>query len=73
MSKKRKCSLQVLSDKNKMLYGTAAQLHYISEQGGWDEFMEKTSAEASRIAVQHVFREIEKAKFKTVSKNNKVS
>ena len=73
MSNKRKCSLKVLSDDNKLLHGTAAQLHYIKEQGGWDEFMKKTISDAAEIAVQHAFHEMDKAKFKSVSKKRKTS
>ena len=56
-----------------MLYGTAAQLHYISEQGGWDAFMKKVTTEAAEIAVRHTFKEIDKARFKPVRKKRKVS
>lgn len=73
MNKHEKCSLKVLSDDNKLLYGTAAQLHYIKEQGGWDSFIEKITSEAATIAVQHTFKEMEKAKFKPVSKKRKIS
>lgn len=73
MPKSKKCSLRVLSDDNKTLYGTAAQLHYISEQGGWDAFMKKVTSESAEIAVQHAFKEMEKARFKPVRKNRKVS
>ena len=73
MAKSKKCSLKVLSDDNKLLHGTAAQLHYISEQGGWDAFIEKTTAEAAEIAVQHVFKEMEKARFKVVRRKHNVS
>lgn len=67
---KKKCSLKVLSDKGKLLSGTAAQLHYISEKGGWDAFMEKTASDAARLAVAHAFKEMDKAKFKTVKKKS---
>ncbi len=73
MSNKRKCSLKVLSDDNKLLHGTAAQLHYIKEQGGWDEFMRKIISDATEIAVQHAFHEMDKAKFKSISKKRKIS
>ena len=73
MSKSRKCSLKVLSDDNKLLHGTAAQLHYVKEQGGWDSFIEKITSEAATVAVQHAFKEMGKAKFKTVSKKRKIS
>ena len=73
MTKSKKCSLRVLSDDNKMLYGTAAQLHYISEQGGWDAFMKKVTTEAAEIAVRHTFKEMDKAQFKPVRKKRKVS
>jgi hypothetical protein len=63
MSKQRKCSLKVLSDDNKLLHGTAAQLHYVKEQGGWDAFIENITTEAATVAVKHAFREMEKAKF----------
>lgn len=65
---KKKCSLKVLSNEGKMLSGTAAQLHYISEKGGWDAFMEKTVSDAAKLAVEHAFNEMKKAKFKTVQK-----
>lgn len=68
MRKAAKCSLKVLSADNKMLHGTAAQLHYISEQGGWDTFMQKTISDAAAVAVNYAFREFEKAKFKDISK-----
>lgn len=51
MGKQRKCSLKVLSDDNKLLHGTAAQLHYVKEQGGWDAFIEKITAESATVAV----------------------
>ena len=70
---KKKCSLHVLSDDGKMLHGTAAQLHYISENGGWDAFMEKTASEAAKLAVSHTFKEMEKAKFKTIKGKRKIS
>ena len=73
MSIKLKCSLKVLSDDNKLLHGTAAQLHYIKEQGGWDEFMRKIISDATEIAVQHAFHEMDKAKFKSISKKRKIS
>lgn len=73
MPKSKRCSLKVLSDDNKMLYGTAAQLHYISEQGGWDAFMKKVTTEAAEIAVRHTFKEMDKARFKPVRKKRKVS
>lgn len=73
MGTKRKCSLKVLSDDNQLLHGTAAQLHYIKEQGGWDAFIENLASESATIAVQHAFREMEKAKFKTTSKKRKIS
>lgn len=74
MGTKRKCSLKVLSDdNNKLLHGTAAQLHYIKERGGWDAFIEEITSEAATIAVQHAFKEMEKAKFKTASKKRKIS
>ena len=73
MPKSKRCSLKVLSDDNEMLYGTAAQLHYISEQCGWDAFMKKVTSESAEIAVQHVFEEMEKARFKPVRKNRRVS
>ena len=50
-----------------MLYGTAAQLHYISEQGGWDKFVKNLSESSAKIAVEHAFRELEKAKFRVIS------
>ena len=73
MGKQRKCSLKVLSDDNKLLHGTAAQLHYVKEQGGWDSFIEKITSEAATVAVQHAFKEMEKAKFKPVPKKRKIS
>lgn len=73
MGTKRKCSLKVLSDDKKLLHGTAAQLHYIKEEGGWDNFIEKITSEAAIVAVQHAFQEMEKAKFKSVSKKRKTS
>ena len=74
MAKKRKCSLQVPSDDGKRtLYGTAAQLHYIAENGGWDAFMEKTASDAAKLAVKHAFREMDKAKFKVTSNKNRKS
>jgi len=70
---KKKCSLKVLSDSGKTLSGTAAQLHYISENGGWDAFMEKTASDDAKLAVKHTFKEMEKAKFKTVKGKRKTS
>lgn len=67
---KKKCSLKVLSNDGKMLSGTAAQLHYISENGGWDAFMKKTVSDAAKLAVEHAFKEMDKAKFKTVKKKS---
>jgi len=34
----KKCSLRVLSLNGKVLTGTAAQLSYISQRGGWDKY-----------------------------------
>lgn len=73
MPKSKKCSLKVLSDDNKMLSGTAAQLHYIHEQGGWDAFIKRITTEAAEIAVQYTIKEMEKARFKSVSKTHKIS
>lgn len=70
---KKKCSLHVLSDNGKMLHGTAAQLHYISENGGWDAFIEKTVSDAAKLAVAYTFKEMEKAKFKTIKGKRKTS
>lgn len=73
MKTNRKCSLKVLSDDNQLLHGTAAQLHYIKEQGGWDTFIQKITSDAATVAVKHAFKEMEKAKFKSVSKKRKIS
>ncbi len=70
---KKKCSLHVLSDSGKTLHGTAAQLHYISENGGWDAFIAKTVSDAAKLAVEHAFREMDKARFKTVKGKRKTS
>ena len=40
----KKCSLRVMGDKGP-LYGTAAQLAYISKKGGWDEYHKELIAE----------------------------
>ena len=63
---RKTCSLKVLSDDGKMLHGTAVQLHYISEQGGWDKFVENLSAASAKVAVDYAFKELEKAKFKVI-------
>lgn len=73
MSKQRKCSLKVLSDDNKLLHGTAAQLHYVKEQGGWDAFIENITTEAATVAVKHAFREMGKAKFTSIPSKRKSS
>ncbi len=74
MGTNRKCSLKVLSDDNKLLHGTAAQLHYVKEQGGWDAFIEKITSDAATVAVKHAFKELDKARFKSVSnKKRKIS
>ena len=73
MSNQRKCSLKVLSDDNKLLSGTAAQLHHIKEQGGWDNFIKNITAEAATVAVKHAFKEMEKAKFKSIPSERKSS
>lgn len=69
----KKCSLHVLSNDGKMLSGTAAQLHYISENGGWDAFMEKTASDAAKLAVAHTFKEMQKARFKSIKGKKKTS
>ena len=38
-----------------------------------NSFIEKITSEAATVAVQHAFKEMEKAKFKTVSKKRKIS
>lgn len=73
MKTNRKCSLKVLSDDNQLLHGTAAQLHYIKEQGGWDAFIQKITSDAATVAVKHAFKELDKAKFKSVPKKRKIS
>lgn len=37
MKKHKKCSLKIYDGK-KMLYGAAAQSHYIKKKGGWDKY-----------------------------------
>lgn len=69
----KKCSLQVQSKNGNMLYGTAAQIKYVSDNGGWDAFISKITSDAAKIAVDHVFNEMKKAKFKTVKGKKKVS
>ena len=69
---KKKCSLQVPSkDGKSTLYGTAAQLKYVSDNGGWDA--SKITSDAAKVAVEHVFKEMKKAKFTTVKGKKKVS
>ncbi len=71
---KKKCSLQVPSkDGKSTLYGTAAQLKYVSDNGGWDAFISKITSDAAKVAVEHVFKEMKKAKFTTVKGKKKVS
>lgn len=62
----KKCSLKVLGDNGKTLRGTAAILHHVSNQGGWDAFIAKVSSEAAQVAVDHVFREMKKASFTSI-------
>lgn len=73
MKTNRKCSLKVLSDDNQLLHGTAAQLHYIKEQGGWDAFIAKLTSDAATVAVKHAFKELDKARLKPVPKKRKIS
>ncbi len=61
-----KCSLKVLSDNNELISGTAAVLHFLKQQGGWDKYIEEVTKEATSIAVDYVFKEMDKAKFKVV-------
>ena len=71
---KKKCSLQVPSkDGKSMLHGTAAQLKYVSDNGGWDAFISKVTSDAAKVAVEHVSKEMKKAKFTTVKGKKKVS
>lgn len=70
---KKKCSLQVQSKDGNMLYGTAAQLKYVSDNGGWDAFISKITSDAAKVAVDHVFKEMKKAKFTSVKGKKKVS
>ena len=62
----KKCSLKVLSNNGKTLSGTAAQLKYVSDNGGWDAYIEKVASDAAKIAVKHAFNNMKKAKFTKV-------
>ncbi len=59
----KKCSLRIVGDNGKILRGTAAQLHYISDRGGWDSFIEEIADNSARVAVKHAFKELMKSSF----------
>lgn len=51
MRSSKKCSLRVINKTTgKKLYGTAAQLHAISNAGGFDKFMKDYGEEILRAA-----------------------
>lgn len=53
----KKCSLRIVKD-NKVLYGTAAQLHKISQEGGWDLYHEKIVEKITQKVTKEVLNEI---------------
>lgn len=59
-----KSSIKVLSDSGKMLHGTAAQLKYVSDQGGWDKYHEKLAAKITNTVIKEMVKEQRKATYK---------
>lgn len=53
----KKCSLKIYNGKN-MLYGTAAQLHKISNEGGWDEYHSKLVERITNKVTREVLNEL---------------
>lgn len=69
----KKCSLKVYDGK-KMLHGTAAINHYISINGGWDEYhkdmvqsiTEKVTVEVAPKVYNEIIEEMNRPKLKKV-------
>lgn len=56
--------LKVIGSNGKMLGGGAAQLSYIKQQGGWDEYNLKLVNKAAQKAYEEVIKDQQKAAFK---------
>jgi hypothetical protein len=52
-----KCSLKIYSGKN-MLHGTAAILHKISTEGGWDDYHSKLIGKITSKVTREVLDEL---------------
>lgn len=53
----KKSSLRIVKD-GRVLYGTAAQLHKISKEGGWDKYHEKLVEKISKKVTKEVLNEL---------------
>lgn len=53
----KKSSLRIMKD-GRPLYGTAAQLHKISKEGGWDAYHEKVVNRVTQKVTKEVLKEL---------------
>ena len=53
----KKCSLKIVKEA-RVLHGTAAQLHKISKEGGWDAYHEKIVEKVTKKVTKEVLKEL---------------
>lgn len=63
---KKKCSLRVINSGKKPLFGTAAQLAYISQRGGWDNYHKELVTEIAEEVYDKIMAEMNKPKLRSV-------